>query len=183
MVVLETAGNEAAQISVNRPRIARPSVSSPKASAPRKNCATGRRTKCKESSTTEELRHRPAHEVQGIEHQKRVLQLADLLVRAVDLHGVRIAPEEAHHARALACQVLGVVKHQVDAPRAAGHQEALEALHARRIVEPQLRAVGIEDAQLPPRLLQQPVDRRLEIGVGLEALVNGLAHVTAFSRT
>jgi len=100
-----------------------------------------------------------------------------------DLHGVRIAPEEAHHARALARQGVGAVEHQVDAPRAARHQEALEARDARRIVKPQPGAVGVEDAQLPPRLLQQAVDRRLEIGVGLEALVNGLAHVAAFSRT
>jgi hypothetical protein len=44
IVVPDTAGYDAAQISVKRPRMASPSVSSPSPMAPRKKAATGRRT-------------------------------------------------------------------------------------------------------------------------------------------
>ena len=77
--------------------------------------------------------------------------------------------------------VVGVVQHEVEPPRAARQQEALEALDARRVVQPQRGAVGIEDAQLAPGLLEQPVDRGLEAGAVVEALVCGFASC-AFSR-
>jgi len=67
----------------------------------------------------EEARHRAAHVVQRVEHEEGVLQLADLLPRAIDLDGVGVAGEEGHHARALAREVLGVVHHHIDAPGAA----------------------------------------------------------------
>jgi hypothetical protein len=119
--------------------------------------------------------------VQRIEDQKRVLQLADFLVRLVDLDGVREARDERHHARAMARQVLGVVQHEVQAPGAAGEQEFFDALDAHRIVQQQRRAVRIESAQLAAGLLEQAVDRRLEAGAIVEAVVCGLAHF-AFSR-
>src|SRR5438094_660401 len=114
-----------------------------------------------------ERRDRTAHVVLRVEHEERVLQLADVLVRAVDLHHVREAREQAEEARALPRDVVGLVDHQVDAPRAARAEEALELRDARGIVQPERRAVRIEDAQLASRLGEQPLHRALEAGAGV----------------
>src|SRR5690606_7093045 len=53
----------------------------------------------------EEVRHGPAHVVAGVEHEEGVLQLPDGLVGAVHLDRMRVAREQAHHARALAHEI------------------------------------------------------------------------------
>ena len=96
----------------------------------------------------EERRHRPANVVHRIEEQKSVLHFADLLLRAVDLHRMREASQQPHQPRALTREVVGAVHDEVQAPGAAREQEALEPLDARRVVQPQRCAVGLEHAQL-----------------------------------
>ncbi|MEX2239427.1 MAG: hypothetical protein WD775_01900 [Burkholderiales bacterium] len=122
----------------------------------------------------EVLRHRAAQVVALVEHQEAVLDVADLLVRAVDLDGVREAREQRHHARALARHVLRVVQRDEDAPRAARQQERLQPLDALGVVQPQRREARVEDAQLAAGRGQQPVHRLLEFGLAVERPVLGL---------
>src|SRR5438045_6284647 len=130
-----------------------------------------------------EVGHRPAHVMLRVEYQEGVLQLADVLVRAVDLHRMREAREQDEHARAVALQMLGVVQHHIDTPRAARVEEALQALDARRVVQAQCRAVGIEDAQLTTGLREQAVHGGLEAGAGVEPPVARFAHHDPFTDT
>src|SRR5258706_524337 len=58
----------------------------------------------------------------------------------MDLDRVRIAREQPQHARAVAREVLGVVQHEVEPPRAARGEEALERADARGAVQAQRRA-------------------------------------------
>ena len=103
-------------------------------------------------------------------------------MRAVDLDRVREAREQRQHARALAREMVGVVHHEVEAPRAAREQEARRGARCARVVQPQRRAVGIEDAQLAAGLLEQAVDRGLEAVAGVEALVDRRVSSIVFSR-
>jgi hypothetical protein len=73
--------------------------------------------------------------------------------------------------------MIGVVQHEVQAPRAARREEALESADARRIVQPQRRAVRIEHAQLAPGLAEQPLDRGLEALGTVESLVGRFIHL------
>jgi hypothetical protein len=118
-----------------------------------------------------ERRHRPAHVMLRVEDEESVLQLADVLVRAVDLDHVREAGEKTEEARALAQDVIGLVHHHIDTPRAARAEEPFEERDARRVVQAQRRSIGIEDAQLASGLAEQPLDRRLEAGARIESLV------------
>src|SRR5262249_37074453 len=102
--------------------------------------------------------------------------LADLLVGAVDLDRMAVAPEQAHHARALALEMLRFMQHHVQPARAARAQEALQASEPRGVVQPQAGAVRIEDAQLPARALEQAIDRGLEALASIEAFVHGVSH-------
>jgi hypothetical protein len=60
------------------------------------------------------------------------------------------------------------------APRAAGSEKLPQLLYARRLVQAQRLQVRVEDAQLPARRLQQPVDRAPELGFAVELDVLGL---------
>ncbi len=108
--------------------------------------------------------HRPAQVVRGVQHHESILQVSYFLVRAVDLDRVIEQLELVHHARAVICEVLGVVHHQLDPARAAGAQEGVDLGDAPGRIELQRRRVGIENPQLAPRLLEQPVHRQLEFG-------------------
>jgi hypothetical protein len=61
-------------------------------------------------------------------------------------------------------------------PHAAREEEALQPLHAPGVVQLERRAVGVEDAQLAARLLEQAIHRGLEALVGVEALVDRCVH-------
>ena len=111
-----------------------------------------------------------------VEHEERILQLADVLVRSIDLDHVREARKQAEEPRALAQDMVGLVHHHMDTPRAARREEGFEQRNARRVVQLERRAVGIEDAQLAPRLGEQPLHRAMKSGARVEAFVGGLVH-------
>src|SRR4051812_31334826 len=85
---------------------------------------------------------------------------------------MREAADERHHARTLASQMVGIVNGDVDAPRAAGKDEALQPLDARRVVDAQGGEIRIEDAKRAAPLLERAIHRRLEEAARIEALVD-----------
>src|SRR3954465_6808394 len=132
-----------------------------------------------------ELRNRAAHIVGGVQYEEGVLQLADFFMRPVDLDGMRITREQGHHAGRFSRDVIGIVHDDEKPARTARGEKALEPRDAIGVVHAQRGKVRVEDAELPPELVEQAVDGGLESRPRIEALVKRLFvffHARARSR-
>src|SRR5260221_2015549 len=91
------------------------------------------------------------------EHEA-VLHLGRVSVRTKNEDGGRITRQQGDQSRAVLGDVPDVMKGDVDAVRAASPKEARERLDAARRVHFELGEVRIEDAQLPAREPEKPVE-------------------------